>query len=156
MPGGMFAGEVILRAEDPYRAMDHYVHEDKRHQGFDGEEMIFFFLNSGLRSPADLERVRQFTDATKRTFGPNILSLAEIPAYRDTGEALEDTPYITQQTLAAPDLHLLEWRARTAQDPSVFGVFVGRDFAWASVVRYLPLGHDEIQEFRKTVEFLEG
>jgi predicted RND superfamily exporter protein len=154
--GAMFAGDVILRADDPYRLMDRYVHEEKRHQGFDGEEMIFFFVNSGLRFPADLDRVQQLTAAVKQTFGPSVLSLAEIPAYRDTGDALDDTPYITPQQLAAPNFRLREWQARAAQDPGVFGVFVGRDFAWASVVRYLPPGHDEIHEFRNTVEFLEG
>ena len=35
-------------------------------------------------------------------------------------------------------------------------MFVDRRFAWTSVVRYLPPGHDEITEFRQTVEFLEG
>lgn len=154
--GGMFADDVLLRADDPYRLMDQYVHEEKREQGFDGEEMIFFFVNSGVRSPADLHRVQQLTDAVIQTFGPSVLSLAKIPAYQDTGEALDDTPYITPERVTASHFRLHDWQAQAARDPSVFGVFVGRDFAWASVVRYLPPGHDEVQEFRHTVEFLEG
>lgn len=33
---------------------------------------------------------------------------------------------------------------------------MGRDFSWTAVIRYLPPDYDEISEFRKTVEFLEG
>ena len=154
--GGLFDGDVILRADDPYRLMDRYVHQDKAHEGFDSEETIPFFLNSGMRSAADLQRALRFTEAAKERFGKTIGSLAEIPAYEDTGTALRDDPYITDSAVTRPDFHLREWKDKVQRDPSVFGVFVGRTFAWTAVVRYLPPGHDEITEFRRTAEFLEG
>jgi hypothetical protein len=136
--GGMFTGEVILRSDDPYRAMDRYVHEQKAHEGFDGEETIPFFLNSGIRSAADLERVWRLTESVKKHCGKSVLSLAEIPAYHDTGTALADEPYITQDQIHGADFHMGEWKQTVERDPGVHGVFVGRNFALASVVRYLP------------------
>lgn len=153
---GMFSGDVILRSDDPYRAMDRYVHDQKAHEGFAGEETIAFFLNGEMRSAADLERVWRFTEAVKNHFGSSVLSLAEIPAYHDTGDALADDPYITKEQIDHADFRMEEWKQKVARDPGVHGVFVGRTFAWASVVRYLPPQHDEIAEFRRTVEFLEG
>jgi hypothetical protein len=96
------------------------------------------------------------TESVKKHFGNSVLSLAEIPAYHDTGTALADDPYITQDQIHGLDFRIGEWKQKVERDPGVHGVFVGRNFAWASVVRYLPPHHDEIMEFRRTVEFLEG
>lgn len=48
------------------------------------------------------------------------------------------------------------WKKKVARDAGVYGLLVGRDFSWTAVIRYLPPDYDEISEFRKTVEFLEG
>lgn len=153
---GLFTGDVILREDDPYRVMDAYVHEQKAHEGFDGEEIIPFFLNTGVRATADLERVLRFMQAAKATFGDTLLSLSEIPAYEDTGAALRDEPWVTESELAQADFTVRAWKDKVARDPSVFGLFVDRQFRWTAVFRYLPPGHDEITEFRRTTEFLEG
>jgi predicted RND superfamily exporter protein len=126
------------------------------HHGFDGQEMISFFLNRGVRGPADLERVLRLTEAAKERFGDTVLSLAEIPAYQDDGTQLRTDPYISAEALQRPDFRLQEWQARVQQDQGIFGVFVARDFSWTAVVRYLRPGEDEIQAFRHTVEFVEG
>jgi predicted RND superfamily exporter protein len=154
--GGLFDGEVILRADDPWRVMDRYVHETKHREGFDSEETITFFLNGGLHAPQDLARTIDVTQAVKSTFGDAVLSLSEIPAYEDTGEVLRDDPYLTPALVTEPAFDLSAWQAKVQEDPSVYGLFVDRHFAWTAVVRYLPPGHDEITEFRRTAEFLEG
>lgn len=153
--GGILDENVILRKDDPFSQMDRYVRA-KVTEGFEGREFIpFIFNHGGLQSPADLQKVLAFTKAAQDTFGDSILSLSTVPHYQDTGESLLDEPYITgSEHTSAFDFQ--EWKIAVAEDPGVFGLFVGRDFSWATVIRYLPPGYDEIREFRKTVEFLEG
>ena len=153
--GGILDADVILRQDDPFNQMDRYV-RTKVSEGFEGREFIpFIFNHGGVQSPADLQKIFTFTKVAQDTFGDTILSLSTVPHYRDTGESLLDEPYITgsEQT---PVFDLHEWKLSVADDPGVFGLLVGRDFSWATVIRYLPPGYDEIYEFRKTVEFLEG
>ena len=153
--GGILDNGVILREDDPFRLMDQYV-RGKVHEGFEGREFIPFVINADIRSAAEAEKILHVTQAAQSAFGETVLSLATAPAYQDTGEALLDEPYVTTATLASSNFQAEEWKGRVAADPSVFGLLVGKDFSWASVVRYLPPGYDEIQEFRRTVEFIEG
>jgi len=153
--GGILDEDVILWEGDPMRQMDRYV-QSKVIEGFEGREFIPFILNSGIRSLEDLRRILHFTESAKTTFGESIVSLAEAPAYQDTGETLRDDPYITASEVAHPDFDLREWQKKVAADLGVYGLLVGRDFSWTAVIRYLPPGYDEITEFRRTVEFLEG
>jgi predicted RND superfamily exporter protein len=153
--GGILDSDVILRKDDPVRRMDLYV-RGKVQEGFEGREFIPVVLNSGGgRSIDDLRKILQVTEAAKRVFGDTIVSLSTVPAYQDTGEVLLDEPYITAREIARRDFPLLTWQEKVAADPSVFGLLVARDFSWSSVIRYLPPDYDEIEEFRKTVEFLE-
>lgn len=152
---GILDSDVILREDDPFRAMDRYVQEKTR-LGFEGREFIPFVINGGVRTAADAEKILRVTQAARRAFGDSIVSLATTPAYRDTGETLLDEPYVTKKLVAAPHFRVEEWQRQVAADASVFGLLIGRDSSWASVVRYLPPGYDEIKEFRRTVEFLEG
>lgn len=153
--GGILDANVILRDDDPIRQMDRYV-QSKAEEGFEGREFISFILQDGVRSPADLQKIVQVTEAAHAAFGDTVLSLAKAPAYQDTGEALRDEPYVTVRELSAPDFHLQGWKDKIARDSGVFGLLVGRDFSWTAVIRYLPPGYDEITEFRKTAEFIEG
>lgn len=155
--GGILDSDVILRADDPFRVMDHYVQEKVR-EGFAGREFIPFVLNVGVRSAEDAAKILRVTRAAQKMFGDAVLSLATTPEYRDTGEFLLDAPYVTDATVTSFDspAQIEAWKGRVAADASVFGLLAGRDFSWASVVRYLPPGYDEIQEFRRTVEFLEA
>ncbi len=154
---GILDRDVILREDDPFRSMDLYV-QDKVREGFGGREFIPFVLHGGLRSQADAEKIIRLTRAAQHTFGETILSLATTPAYHDTGETLLDDPYVTKTAVALFDSQpqTSEWKKQVTGDASVFGLLVAKDFSWTSVVRYLPPGYDEIQEFRRTVEFLEG
>jgi predicted RND superfamily exporter protein len=152
---GILDSDVILREDDPFQQMNRYV-QDKVHEGFEGREIIPFVINTGVHALKDAEKILQVTRAAQQAFGETVVSLATTPAYHDTGETLLDEPYITKARLAAPQFHIEEWRAQVANDAGVFGLLVGREFSWASVVRYLPPGYDEIAEFRRTVEFLEG
>jgi len=153
--GGILDEDVILREDDSWRQMDRYVRE-KTEEGFEGREFISFILNGGIHSTEDLKKILHFTEAAKEAFGDAVLSLSEVPAYSDTGEVLLYKPYITSEEMSRPDFNLKEWKEKIARDPGVFGLLVGRDFSWAAVIRYLPPDYDEIEEFRKTVEFLEG
>ena len=154
--GGVLDGDVILRTDDPMRQMDRYV-QDKAAEGFEGREFVPFVLNGGgIRSAADLQHLLHVTETAQGAFGDTVLSLSTVPAYRDSGETLVDEPYVTVEKISRPDFDLRKWKEQVAKDPGVFGLLVGRDFSWASVIRYLPPGYDEIKEFRKTVEFLEG
>jgi predicted RND superfamily exporter protein len=153
--GGILDRDVILRPDDPFRLMDKYV-KDKIGEGFEGREFIPFVINTGVRGGLDAEKILRVTRAAQQAFGETVVSLATTPAYQDTGEALLDQPYVTQHLAKFSESQMQEWRRRLGQDSSVFGLLVGRDFSWTSIIRYLPPGYDEIQEFRRTVEFVEG
>lgn len=153
--GGILDRDVILREDDPFRLMDLYV-QDKIREGFEGREFIPLVINGNIRSREDAEKILRLTRAAQAVFGKTVLSLATAPAYQDTGEALLDEPYVTKTAVASENFHAEDWKRNIAADPGVFGLLVGRDFSWASVVRYLPAGYDEIKEFRRTVEFIEG
>lgn len=154
--GGILDGDVILREQDPVRQMDQYV-RSKVEEGFEGRELIPFVVHrNGVGVVEQLRKVVHLTDATRETFGDTVVSLSTVPAYHDTGETLSAEPYVTLEEISHPDFDLQEWKARVARDPAVFGLLVGRDWSWTAVVRYLSPGYDEIEEFRKTVEFIEG
>ncbi len=146
--------DPILDADNPFRVSDRYV-RGKRAEGFQGQEFIPFILrfDDGISTPADLERVREFTDRVKARFGQSVLSLSEVPDYRDTGDELLNFPHIPGEIPEGFDMGA--WKARVAKDPMVYGLLVGRDFDWAAVARYLPPDYDEIGEFRATAAFLE-
>lgn len=152
--GGIFDEHVILLEDDPVRQMDRYV-QGKVGEGFEGREFIPFILNGGIRSAENLSQLLRFSQAVKERFGDRVLSLSEAPAYQDTGETLRDEPYITNNEIIHPNFDLQMWKEKVARDPGVYGLLVGRDFSWTTVIRYLPPGYDEITEFRRTVEFLE-
>ncbi len=146
--------DAILDDSDPFRVSDQYV-RGKRGEGFQGQEFIPFILKfeDGIRTPQDLIRIRDFTNRAIDFFGPAVLSLSEVPDYRDTGEELLNEPHIPERI--GDDFSIEDWKRRVAGDPTVYGIMVGRDFDWAAVVRYLPPDYDEIEEFRATVAFVE-
>lgn len=152
--GNVMDDAVIVRPHDPIHQMHQYVLA-KQPDGFDAGEAISFILRGGLHSPSDLAAVAQLTERVEATLGEGVLSLANIPAYQDTGESLRDEPYITREALASPSFNLAQWQAQVSRDGSVYGPLVGRDLSWTAVVRYLPPGVDEIREFRRTAAFLE-
>ena len=141
--GGILDRDVILREDDPFQLMDRYV-QDKVQEGFEGREFIPLVINASISSEENAEKILQVTRAAQAAFGETVLSLATAPAYHDTGEALLDEPYVTKGALSATNFHGEDWRGKVAADPGVFGLLVGRDFSWASVVRYLPPGYNEI------------
>lgn len=155
--GGILDGEAILNPEDPIRQMAHYV-TGKGSEGFEGQEVVSFIISfpSGIRTITDLQKIWHLTEELKSAFGQRVVSLSEIPHYQDTGEVLLDDPHITPALFADGRFDLATWKERVRHDPTVYGLLVGRHFDWAAVVRYLPPEYDEITEFRRTVEFLEG
>jgi len=152
---GGILDEPILDPHNPARQSELYV-RSKRAEGFHPGEMIPIVLRfpRGISTAADLQRIRDFTERVKATFGPSVTSLSTVADYRDTGDELRNDPYVP--AVVPADLDVAGWRTRVAADPSVYGILVGRDFEWATIFRYLPLGYDDIAEFRRTVEFLEG
>jgi hypothetical protein len=94
--GSILEGDAILQPADAARAMDHYV-TNRLREGFEGREMIPFILTfpEGIGTTADLQKIWRFSQEVKAAFGNHVLSLAEVPDYRDTGERLLDEPYIT-------------------------------------------------------------
>lgn len=152
--GSVIEDDAIVNPTDPLRQMHHYVLAKQR-DGFDAGEAISFILHGGLHARDDLARVEQWTKRVEQELGEGVLSLAKVSAYQDTGESLRDEPYITPEALTSPAFDIAQWQTQIAQDSSIYGPLVGRDFSWTSVVRYLPPGADEIKEFRRTVAFLE-
>ncbi|MGH7965613.1 MAG: hypothetical protein ACRERD_28000 [Candidatus Binatia bacterium] len=155
--GSILGDDAILDEDDPVRQMDRYV-AGKVQEGFEGREMIPFIItfSDGIQTIADLQKIWAFTEKVKATFGNRVASPSEIPDYRDTGEQLLDDPHITPALFTDSRFELAAWKARVRRDPTVYGLLVGRNFDWAAIVRFLPPGYDEITEFRRTVEFLEG
>lgn len=150
--------DVILNEDDPFRQMDRYV-QSKIEEGFEGKEFIPFIIHfpEGINSTAYLQKICAVTESAKAFFGEEgVISACEIPNYKDTGEGLRSDPYINPALLKDPSFSLQEWKDGVRKDPGVYGLFIGRSFTWAVVIRYLPWNYDEITEFRRTVEFLEG
>src|SRR5262245_44659922 len=104
--GGILDRDVILQSDDPIRQMDQYVQE-KVAEGFEGREFIPFILNSGsIRAPQGVQKILQLTETAKKVFGDTVVSLATVPAYHDTGDALTDEPFVTARDLASPDFRM--------------------------------------------------
>ncbi len=152
---GGILDDPITDTENAARRSNLYVQERKA-DGFDSGEAIPFVLRfpNGIHTPADLRRIRDFTESVKLKLGPAVVSAATISNYHDTGEELQDEPYVPADI--PDDFDVEAWRSRVAADPAIYGIFVDRNFEWATVLRHLPLGYDDIVEFRLTAEFLES
>ncbi|MBI3801978.1 MAG: hypothetical protein HY268_34045 [Deltaproteobacteria bacterium] len=140
-----------LPADNPYKQMHEYVHAK---EGFSPEEMLPIIVKLSGSEADGWQEVITLTQEVKKQLDGGVLSLAEMPDYRDTGDELLKTPYLTPQSLK--NARQPQWRARVASDVSTFGVLVNRDWRWAAVTRFLPRGYRETQEAWKTVELLEG
>ena len=145
-----------LPADDPYRRMDDAVRA-KASQGFEAGEIVPIVVKLRPGSVEDLRYVVDLTREAKRTFGKNVMSLATIPDYRDDGTTLVTDAYLTDDRLASFDERSADdLRRRVAADPTVAGIFVAKDWSWASIAILLPPGYDEIAEAWRIVEFVEG
>lgn len=155
--GGIVDKGSILNRDDPYYQMDQYV-QAKQQEGFMGAECVPLILKfpGGIRGTDDLKKILHLHRDAEDAFGRRILSLAEAPNYKDTGEALLDVPYVGTEVLDDKVFDVKKWREDVRSDPAVYGILVGRRFDWASLLIYLPPGYDEMVEAWRIVEFIEG
>ncbi|MAG44773.1 hypothetical protein CL633_02685 [bacterium] len=139
-----------LNKDDPYYKMGQHV-RSKAPEGFEPNEFVIFVLHfpNGINSKDDLEQALDFNEKLEQEFRDRVLSLAQIPNYKDTGEELLDKPYLN----AGID-DIAEWKRRVKKS-KYYGVFAGQDFRDLKFTIFLESGYDEIQEFRRIVEFLE-
>lgn len=139
-----------LPEDNIYSIMD----REARQDGFDPQEVIpiIIKLPDGLKTEK-LEEAINISEDLKQLPG-GVLSISEMPEYRDTGEELIDSPYLTRETLKNFDPEALQ--KRLAADSSVEGVLIARNRSWLSWIRFLPPGYSEPQEGWRMVEFLEG
>ena len=140
-----------LPKNNPYKQMHEYVHAK---EGFSPEEMLPIIVKLSGSEADGWQEIIALTQQVKEQLDGGVLSLAEMPDYRNTGEELLKTPYLTSQSLGNAGQQ--EWKERIASDASTFGVLVNRDWRWATVTRFLPKGYRETQEAWQTVELLEG
>ncbi|MEA2627502.1 MAG: uncharacterized protein QOD06_3547 [Candidatus Binatota bacterium] len=142
-----------LPEDDVYRQMDRAV-KAKAPAGFAAGEVVPIVVALPALTAENLREVLDVTREAKRVFGNGVVSLATLPDYRDDGTTLVADAYLTEEGLA--HLDLAELRRRVAADPSVHGIFVAKDWSWASIAVFLPPGYDETREAWRFVEFLEG
>lgn len=126
-----------------YRQMHEYVQSK---EGFSPQDLIPIIIKLSHDNTTAFREVIRLTQAIKDTQTGGVLSIAELPEYRDTGEALLDDPYLTSQVLEhfAQDGAEDAWRQRVAADASAYGVFIGKNWRWAAVTRFLPADYNEI------------
>lgn len=141
---------AVLNKNDPYYKMDQHVNS-KASEGFEPTEFVLFVLKfpNGINSKADLDKALAFSQKLENEFGDRILSLAQIPNYKDTGTELLDEPYLKTDIR-----DISTWKKQVKNSP-YYGVFAGQDFYDLKFTLFLEPGYDEIQEFRRIVEFLE-
>ena len=142
-----------LPESNAFRRMDEYVRA-KAPAGFDAGEIVPLVVRLPEPTAEHLRFVIEVTREAKRAFGKGVMSLATIPDYRDDGATLRADPYLTEESLAALDVEAL--RRRVESDATVAGVFVAKDWSWASVAIFLPRGYDEVAVAWQIAEFLEG
>ena len=156
--GGLL-DDSLLNKEDPCYVMDKRA-EALMAQGLKTSDVITLVVTFNPEISANgLRFISTLTDELKAAFPAyGILSLSVVPRYRDTGEELLNSPYIDEKTLeeiSSDSSKLGKWRAEVAEDPSVYGVLIGRKFDYATVSVLLPRGFDEIATFRRLAAFLE-
>ncbi|MFU8857305.1 MAG: hypothetical protein ACNA8S_09920 [Deferrisomatales bacterium] len=152
--------DTLLKADDPYAAMDRRVRTLGSRGLVTGDGLSFVIPAPGGVTADALRQVQWLTEQAKEAFPEyGVLSLATVPHYRDTGEELLHDPHITAELVARasanPGWDAEVWRQQIRQDAAVYGILVGRDFDYAVVLVLLPVNYDEIQVFRRAVELLE-
>ena len=149
--------KAILNEEDVFYRMDRYV-ASKISAGFEGAEMVPLILRfpGGITTKKDLTKIYYWNQKAKEIFGDRVLSLAETPNYKDTGEELLDFPYISSVILKDSNFDLEDWKQELRRDAGVYGILVGRNFDWAAVAIYMRPGYDEMEEAWKIVELVES
>lgn len=157
--GGLM-DDCLLNRDDPCLLMDKSVEELQSKGLKTGDSVIFVLSFDGSAKLQDLQQLKSFTDEVKRRFPEcGLLSLSIVPKYRDTGDAIANAPYVSQDLLTAEakrgGMGLNQWKKEVARDPSVYGLLIGRNFDYAVVVLLLQRGFDEIGVFRRIADFLE-
>lgn len=139
-----------LPEDDPYSVMDREVRET----GFNPQEVIPVLVKSdnGL-TPESAKKLIRLSSDLKR-LGGGVLSISEMPEYRDTDETLYETPYLTDSP--AEKFDSIDLSKRLAADFSVEGILAAKNRSWISAVRFLPPGYSEPAEGWRMVEFVEG
>jgi predicted RND superfamily exporter protein len=157
---GGIVDNAILDKNDLYYQMDQKV------KGFfskglkSGEAISFVIPFSQPVSWQDLEYVKFFTNDLKEEFPEyGVLSLSATPHYRDTGSELLNAPYVDDELIETiksdPPVSMKNWLEVIKEDPAAYGLLIGRKFNYAQVIMLLPPMYDEIQVFRRVVQFLE-
>jgi predicted RND superfamily exporter protein len=156
--GGLM-DDSLLNEDDPFYKMDKKA-EALVPKGLKTADVITFVISfpSGL-TVQELTFIKDFTGEVKAAFPEfGILSISCVPRYRDNGEELLNNPYVTDEIIkgmARDKASVEQWKADVAEDPTVYGLLIGRNFDYAAVAVLLPRGFDEIGVFRRIAEFLE-
>lgn len=153
---GGILDDCLLNNEDPFQVMDQQV----RALGIRTGDPVSFVipLKEGV-TIENLAYIKWFTDELSKNFPEyGILSLSNVPRYKDTGKELLNTPYIDIKLIEKSDnvKYIEEWKREIQRDNGVYGLLVGRNFDYVQVILLLPYGYDEIKVFRKVTEFLEN
>ncbi|MEA2113253.1 MAG: MMPL family transporter [Patescibacteria group bacterium] len=148
--------KAILNKKDVFYRMDRYA-ASKASEGFESAEMVPLILRfTGGIAKKDLVEIYHWNQKAKEIFGDRVLSLAETPNYKDTGEELLDAPYISLSALKDLNFDLKSWKQEIRKDAGVYGILIGRDFDWAAVAIYMRPGYNEMEEAWKIVELVEN
>ncbi|MFA6550977.1 MAG: hypothetical protein WCV41_00385 [Patescibacteria group bacterium] len=122
-----------------------------------GEQVAFVIPFGHKMTKENLTFVKKVTERTKAALPDvGVLSLSTAAHYQDVNGELKSEPYITDETLSDPQLDLAAWKEAVKQDAGVYGLLIGRNFDYAQVVLFLPVGFDEDKIFWQIVELLEG
>lgn len=127
-----------LYAGDPYRVRHELV---ALQETFNAREIfpVIKLLDAGVTADA-LREVLELTRALESIPGFAVMSPATLLEYRDDGEGISGTPYITEEELKNFDAEA--WKERVKKDGSVWGLLVGKNFDWISLAVIPPTDDD--------------
>lgn len=140
-----------LPESDKYWQMNEWV---EKTPGFNYSEAIPLLIRCGEDKLDCLKTAMVVTDEL-RDRGETVLSLATIPDYHDTGDALDDTPYISAR-IFEEKFDINAWKQRVSKDGSIANILVDTSLQWTMVAVLPPKDYDEVQSAWRIVEYLEG
>lgn len=156
--GSVIPKDAIQNPDNPIRKMDDYV-MSKKAEGFRPDEPIILtrkFSRFPIRSRQDLQIVWDKTQEFQKIFGKDrVLSLANIPNFKDkNGELISDF-YINEKVLKNSNFDVESWKKEISGNSSVFGKFVSHDFKMAYIYYYVDDNAEQMSLMWKVKSFLE-
>ncbi|MBI2459589.1 MAG: hypothetical protein HYV53_03500 [Parcubacteria group bacterium] len=129
---------AVMNHNNPVRQMDDRVAEKKK-EGFRPDEpmVVTQKFSQGIKSIQDLKAILDLNNFIKQEFGRlgldsnRLASPATMPRFVDQGNELTGDYYVNPAMFNDPEFKVEAWKKWVKEDPSVYGIFISRDFKTA-------------------------